>query len=144
METTRPVLSDCIEWDKARSASGYGLRWFRGKLWRAHRAAYTEQVRELLPGELLRHSCDNKCCINVLHLIPGNKSENAIDASLRGHRHRQLKLTADNAREIITRLDQGESQTSLAKEFRVSKHAVHNIKRGHAWSHITGVNNEQS
>ena len=53
-----------------------------------------------------------------------------------GERHRSAKLTSDNILQIRARYTNGESQTSLAKEFRVSQTAIGHIVNRKTWKHL--------
>jgi hypothetical protein len=54
----------------------------------------------------------------------------------KGERAPFAKLTADQVREIRLRVDAGEMQTSLAKDFGVSKSAINLIIKRKSWAHI--------
>jgi hypothetical protein len=57
----------CWEWTGTRSR-GYGNIWWRGKVLRAHRAAY-ELLRGAIPSGLtIDHLCRNHSCVNPEHL----------------------------------------------------------------------------
>jgi len=58
---------------------------FRGKLWGAHRVAFTfHHGRE--PQKYVLHSCDNPGCCNPAHLREGTQLENMRDMNERGRR----------------------------------------------------------
>lgn len=136
--TERPT-TPCIEWRGCRDKDGYGLRKFRRKRWRAHRAAYVESVGELEPGVIVRHQCDNRACTNPEHLVAGSLSENAIDKSLRSPRGSNLKLSPEQVLEIWRQLQAGRSQRVIARDFGVSRRTVRSIKTGYTWAHLTGI-----
>lgn len=48
------------------------------------------------------------------------------------------KLTEDDVLDIDARLDEGESLTSLAAAYGVSRRQIARIRDGEAWSHVTG------
>ena len=59
----------------------------------AHRYALERKLgRELEPGEVARHTCDNPICVNPDHLLPGTQRDNVDDMMRRG-RHCSHKKT---------------------------------------------------
>lgn len=81
----------CWEWQGPRNDSGYGRlnhKRDRGESDRAHRAVYEVLVGPVPDGLLLRHTCDNRPCVNPSHLIPGTSADNARDMAERGRRKR--------------------------------------------------------
>lgn len=77
-----------------------------------------------------RHTCDNKRCIRVEHLIPGTKSDNEHDA------HERLSKTTRNGRPRMS--DEAKAQIKadtrvnriIADEYGVHEMTVSRIKRG--------------
>ncbi len=59
-----------------------------------------------------------------------------------GDNSNSSKLTSEQVLQIADRLAKGETQTSLAKEFNVSNHAIYRIQHGYNWSHLTGIGKE--
>ena len=37
-----------------------------------------------MTGRVARHICDNTCCVNPEHIIPGSQADNVADAKSRG------------------------------------------------------------
>ena len=72
-------MDDCMEWEKC-GQHGYG-----GKTARAHRVVFF-----LTNGwwpKVVRHTCDNKRCVNPVHLLGGTQKENIQDSIERGLHH---------------------------------------------------------
>lgn len=67
MMKVEPV-GDCWIWKAATNQDGYGRFWFRGKLWLAHRVAYTLFVGSIPDGLVLDHLCRVQNCVNPKHL----------------------------------------------------------------------------
>lgn len=76
-------MSACIEWIGGKCKAGYGRRWYKGKLWGAHRAALDE-LGKLNPALQVLHKCDNPSCVNPEHLFQGTQKENMQDKVQKG------------------------------------------------------------
>ena len=139
-------LSPCIEWPKSRFKYGYGARWFRGAMWRAHRVAWTIERGEIPEGLHVLHRCDNRACVNVAHLFLGTNADNVADMNakrrakiplLRGERHAMSKLTSEKVLEIRDKYAKGGiTQKELASEYGVDHTTISLIVRRKIWSHI--------
>jgi hypothetical protein len=120
--------------------SGHRRLWAHGRLVGVHRLAWQEaNGREVPPGLLVRHSCDNPPCIEPSHLLLGTVADNNRDRDERG-RHRALrgsengraKLTEAQANEI--RLS-GASGPVLAARYGISRSTVSLIRKGRRYQH---------
>ena len=109
---------DCIEWPKHRNEDGYGVRYYKGKYWKAHRAAWDEQVGPIPDGVRVLHRCDNPACTNVAHLFLGSQGDNVRDMASKG-RHGKSTLTNEQCDEIRERRANGEKVHPLAAEYGV-------------------------
>lgn len=80
------MATACIEWDKAKTKGGYGLRSVgSGRLKYVHRIAMEEHLgRELQSNEVVMHSCDNRSCYNINHLSIGTHADNHADMVNKG------------------------------------------------------------
>lgn len=67
---------DCIVWDKALSAAGYGVRNVDGVVQYVHRLAYVEAQGPVPEGLELDHLCRNRACYNAAHLEAVTHAEN--------------------------------------------------------------------
>lgn len=75
----------CWEWQGYRDRKGYGTVRFRGTNWRAHRvAAVLFSGFDPSSGLQVMHKCDNECCVNPAHLVPGTNADNQRDKALKG------------------------------------------------------------
>jgi hypothetical protein len=83
-------VSDCIIWDKSIKDTGYGQTLFRGKITKAHRAAWIEANGEIPEGLVIDHTCHNpkeceggvtcihRACVNVEHMRLVKQRENIM------------------------------------------------------------------
>jgi hypothetical protein len=127
----------CWEWQAAiNQAKGYGRFRAGDRVYPAHRVA-AALYRGLtnpdnLPGDVVRHRCDNPPCCNPRHLIPGNSSENMIDALVRGGLDPQF-----TEREIrrVRELEGEMLQSEIAERYGASQQMISKIQRGerYAW-----------
>src|SRR4051794_37571112 len=80
---------ECWEWQGAREARGYGKFVIDGrrghqKTLKAHRVSYTIHKGPIPPGQVVRHLCDNPCCVAPHHLELGTQGDNVHDCETRG------------------------------------------------------------
>ena len=115
----------CIEWTGATQNNGYGQIRRGGKLFLAHRWTFL-QTHGYLPT-VVRHTCDNRLCVNPKHLIGGTQGQNLRDAVKRG-RWKQSKLTEDQVSVIREKFDGGGyTLAALGREYSVSYQQIGNI-----------------
>lgn len=69
---------ECIEWT-GKLWGGYGTFMLFKKQWKAHRASYLVNSGDLPEGLYICHKCNNKKCINPLHLYAGTPKDNTRD-----------------------------------------------------------------
>jgi hypothetical protein len=101
----RLSLSDCIEWNGARSKAGYGQKRVNGRLEYIHRIAARERFGEIPAGMQVDHLCRNRACYNPDHLEIVTRQENVRRGEAgqhkkallqRNHCGRGHELTPDN------------------------------------------------
>lgn len=74
----------CMEWTARTDPDGYGEIRVDGKLWRAHRLAWTAANGPIPTGLQVLHHCDNPPCVNVQHLFLGTNKDNHADKKRKG------------------------------------------------------------
>jgi hypothetical protein len=74
-------------------------------------------LRPLEKGELVRHTCDDMRCINLLHLLPGTPADNARDKALRG-RSRNGHTTGNYPTTVQRRARSGNYPTTVQRRAR--------------------------
>jgi len=76
--------SGCLEWQLARSQN-YGVTWWDGKRWLAHRLAWFFAYGPIPEGNVIRHYvCDNPPCCEITHLRAGTQQDNLRDMFAKG------------------------------------------------------------
>lgn len=93
-------------------------------------------------GMVIRHTCDNRLCINPEHLIAGTHADNVRDRVARGRsasgeHNGRSKLTASQAKAIYKHKDKGTSKTDLARIYGVDRQVIRKIHRGEIWKDVT-------
>ncbi|MBN3757204.1 HNH endonuclease [Paraburkholderia sp. Tr-20389] len=135
---------DCWEWTASRR-NGYGQMGLDGRVEYAHRISYQMVNGAIPPGLVVRHSCDNRGCVNPAHLEIGTLEENNQDAIDR-NRHAPASKTAhygsDNGRAKLTdsqvaeirslyiKGQRGYGSKVLAEKFGVGSAHILRIVRG--------------
>ena len=71
---------------------GYGYPWIDGRRVLLHRWIVEQVEGPLLPGEVVRHTCDNPPCFLYDHLARGTRSDNVLDSVERGRHAEASKL----------------------------------------------------
>ena len=94
--------ADCWEWQRGKSAAGYGQMWTGYKVEYAHRIAFY-LTWGYDPHEC-RHSCDNPPCCNPSHLLDGTRLDNVHDSIERGRNSSpQLNVVAGTGKYTVIR-----------------------------------------
>lgn len=143
--TVTGPTNKCWEYRGDVDDVGYGRVTIAGKKMRTHRFSYMihhDLTPEDMNGIVIRHTCDNRACVNPSHLLPGTITDNHKDMVERGRhtigeRHPGVKLTEHQVLEM-RRLFDGHifNQAQLAEVFNIHPATVHDIVRRKAWKHI--------
>ncbi len=136
----RRGIDECWPWLGSKFGKGYGRIRIGDKLRPAHRVSWEiANGAQMADGLYACHHCDNPPCVNPAHIFAGTPSENAIDMMSKGRNPIQKgspNLNEAIAKIIKSRLAAGQSQRSLALEFRISTNTIHKIFVGKIWSHV--------
>ena len=133
-----PDESGCWNWTGYRNEKGYGRLKIDGRRILAHRYV-DELLRGPLPDDLeIMHSCDNRACVQPVHLIRATHKENMEDMARkfrgsRGATHRWAKLTPRQVQMIRELRAEGMETRALAVQFGISARHVYDICLGRVW-----------
>ncbi len=121
--------------------SGYGRCSLNGRVSNVHRVAYELFVGPVPKGLVLRHTCDNKTCVNPAHLRPGTQKQNIADRdkrgrTARGEQHGSAKISENTEHEIRRLSGEGLSQRKVASQFGISQRQVGRIVHGLSWRYL--------
>ncbi len=152
-----PGENGCWEWHGSRNDNGYGQFYFRGKAWRAHRAAYALFTGEIPDGLFVCHHCDNPSCVNPDHLFLGHAAVNVRDMVRKGRAKTVItsqqdhfssghaprgeeasghRMTEEMAIELLDLAAQGIGPTALARRAGLSRITIQGLLRGDTWKHL--------
>ena len=73
---------ECRVWTGAKNSRGYGTMSYKGRVWLAHRLAWTWARGEIPSGLVIDHLCRNRACVKVEHLEPVTTKENVVARGL--------------------------------------------------------------
>ena len=93
-------FTGCWDW-VAENHNGYGIFYYNGKNWRAHRFSYTFFIGEISERKDLDHMCCSPKCVNPYHLQQVTKQEHGkITKQRREDPNHHDKLIAPYLKEI--------------------------------------------
>jgi len=131
------MATTCVEWTKAKTKAGYGLRWVgNGKIKYVHRIVMEEKMeRELDSKEIVMHSCDNPSCYNIEHLSVGTTADNLADMRKKGRGATgtmlpQTRLSKNDVSKIRELRNSGERVKDIATLFNVHQSHISKITAG--------------
>ena len=141
------IESGCWIWQKSKQWNGYGRYSVGGGVAiGAHRASFIAFVGEIPAGLDVCHKCDIRDCVNPDHLFAGTRSENILDAIRKGRMTNEVKSRGDNHYAaklkdadipiIISRLSNGETKASIARDYGVTHRVITLVQRGETRKHV--------
>lgn len=139
--------SGCWLWSNALSIGGYGKLSLNSKVYYAHKISAFLAGKLLSPlksevgakGEIIMHTCDNRKCVNPLHLIIATQKENIQDAKKKGRRadisgekNPNAKVSALDVKLIKTLVNNLKNK-DIADMFNLKPTQVYSIASGRTW-----------
>ena len=140
MEIKYKIKESCWEcYSHYCDSNGYPVSTINGKFDRIYRHFYKKFKGDIQKGLVIRHTCDNRLCINPEHLIIGTHADNVKDRvergrSAKGMKNGRSKLNIEQVKLIKT--DNTTPKTQLAKRFGVDPKVIRDIKNGKTWSSV--------
>ena len=142
---------ECWLWTGRLDPRGYGrfdVRFpgeLRARPRLAHRLVYTVLVGPVPDNMMICHRCDNPPCCNPAHHFVGTPKDNFDDMVKKGrkpplpiHRGEEIKSSKLLEPQVIEILASSESACDLARKYGVTAGAIHLIKKGRNWAHLSG------
>jgi hypothetical protein len=126
--------SGCFIWTGYVNSWGYGQFNVKGRIWKAHRAAYEDAKGPIPEGLLVLHRCDNPACVNPDHLRLGTDVDNAREKATR--KRVPTKISEDQVRSI--RAATGRYR-EIADKYKISAAWVCRIKAGQGRPYVKGT-----
>lgn len=126
----------CWLWTASRNRGGYGF--FKAdKMRLAHRVAWFHEHKSY-PIGVLRHTCDNRICVNPAHLLDGTQQDNIDDmmvkgrkADFKGENNPSAKLTKEKVLLLREEYNKGGISTAeMARREQMAQSSMWSILNG--------------
>lgn len=123
-------VDGCWEWRGMCTTHGYGTIKIKPRKYRAaHRVFYEAFRGEILDGLVVHHHCNNKGCVNPLHLDAVTHHQNILYAAEDGLIGDRLDDRGE-ALEIRSAFKQGVDVRELTDEFGWGVNVIYRVIRG--------------
>ena len=143
-------INDCWEWRGDMYSNGYGRMYVEGKTVSAHRLSFKLNTGCIPDGLCVLHRCDNRACVNPLHLFLGTKRDNTLDCISKGRFGHEGKCMGEaNAHHKLTEKDvdairearriRSMTNQELATKYGVTTSTISCAASGRTWSHKEGA-----
>jgi DNA-binding CsgD family transcriptional regulator len=118
--------------------NGYPQIKVGGRTRNIHRYLYECKYGKIQDGLIVRHTCDNRACINIQHLELGSHQDNMNDMVLRGRSLKGSKNAKSKLNEeiVLQILASDKSNSELSKMYGVTYETIRQIRKGMSWKHI--------
>ncbi len=138
----KPSPTSCWNWNASlMGKSGYGQFSLRCCPSLAHRVSFQMEHEKSIEDKCVLHTCDNRRCVNPLHLFLGTYKDNSDDMkakgrerkdSPQGERHSQAKLSEEKIREIL-KFPAHTIDRIIAEKYGVHLATINRIRNRQAW-----------
>jgi hypothetical protein len=131
--------NECWEWQASRNSKGYGCFSVDGIIKLAHRVSFELANGDIPEGLFVLHKCDNRLCVNPVHLFLGSHIDNMRDMirknrQAKGSKNGRSKLTISDIQIIRDIAKQKKSSsTVIGNRFKINPSYVRHIIRGDFW-----------
>lgn len=90
------------------------------------------------PGKVMRHTCNNRACINPAHIIPGTQGQNMQDRTAAGkdpvgEKNGRAKITVED---VLWIRESELPATDLARVLKIVPETVRDIRNRKLWKHV--------
>lgn len=132
----------CWNWTGGFLSTGYGQFTINHNTFLAHRVSFEMMYGSMIDQKpCVCHTCDNRKCVNPLHLFIGTYKDNRDDCikknrNCKGSMFRHSKLTEGQIPAIRNLIDLNLPLEEIAKSFNVNRGTIHNIKTRTTWKHV--------
>lgn len=134
---------DCWEWLGYIENRGYGVLVYKFERYKAHRLSWMIHYGSIPEDKIVMHICDNRKCVNPIHLKLGTQDDNMKDCKTKqrnvkhtGEDHGMALLSESQVINILSELKQGVKSKDLAHKYRVHRGTIDAIKLNKSWKHI--------
>lgn len=131
----------CWLWTGCSTHLGYAQIGVNYKLISVHRFSWEIHNGPIPEGKWVLHKCDNPSCVRPDHLFLGTPKDNTQDMlhkhrdnGPKGERQHCHKFTAEEVMKIRASTD---SQSEIARQYKVNQSTISHIINHQTWKHIT-------
>ena len=122
---------ECWNWDGYYGNDKYGQFQYNYKLYSVHRFSYIMHYGNIPDGLLVCHKCDNKRCVNPMHLYLGTHLDNIMDRIERDPKSFRAinysRLTRKESKQMKDLFDIGYNYSEIGRMFKVHNTTAKNI-----------------